>query len=200
MAGPGPRAEAEGSPELPNTQIDSMISGENIARLFDISIEHVRRLARDGVIFPGSPGRYYAARSIHGYVKWLRARAKGRDEVAETQRARLTGAKAEIAEMNRRKMAGELLDAQMISSRMSKVAFNMRNMMGAMPSKLAPILISMSDPVQVEQAIKREINAVVEEFEREFQLGRFDRDGSIVEDDPRLLRSGAEASEGPNDI
>lgn len=128
---------------------------ETIARLFDLTPRRVQQLASEGVIPRAAKGRYELLPSVRGYVAFLRSRIEGEGGDYGAQRARLTRAKADMAEREAAQMAEELIPADDIEAAWTAVTASMRARLLGIPAKVAPQLVATKNFVEV-QAIVRD--------------------------------------------
>ena len=113
------------------------------------SAAEVRRLAQLGVLTRAAAGRFDLKASVKAYTAYLRRRqaagshweGKGRYAV---QRVRLTTAKADLAEMDRQKRAGTLVEAADVKQAWLSILLVVRTRLLAMPNYLAPRLAGKS--------------------------------------------------------
>ena len=99
-----------------------------IAQILGISERHVRRLTDDGIVEEFSHGHYKLVATVQGYTNYLRSQLGGEDDY-NVERARLTRAKREDAEIELRLKRNEL-------HRAADVEFVMGNMLAAFKAKL----------------------------------------------------------------
>ena len=81
-----------------------------IAKLLILTPRWVQHLAREGVIPKSERGRYELVPAVQGYIRYLRDRAIGADlpDGGGDHKIRLLKARADIAEYEAERMAGEL--------------------------------------------------------------------------------------------
>src|SRR5918997_5815277 len=93
---------------------------ETIARLLDLTPRRVQQLVAEGVIPRAERGRYEVVPVVRAYVRYLRERAMasevGQDAFAQ-HRARLTKARADMAELEHAQMLRDLVPAAQVGRR-----------------------------------------------------------------------------------
>ncbi len=87
---------------------------KQLAHLIDCSESNIYKLADQGIIpKPEEKGRYALVKCLHGYLAFVRKRSINDDSEDEgtegDHRKRLTKARADIAEMEAERLAGELV-------------------------------------------------------------------------------------------
>lgn len=112
-----------------------------IARLLDLTERRVQQLSREGVIPRAERGRYDLVGSVRGYVRYLRDQAASRD-VADigSERTRLVGAKADLAEMEAEVRRGDLLSAALVEEAWIAILARLRSQLLVLPDRLAPLV------------------------------------------------------------
>lgn len=117
-----------------------------LARLFNLTAVRVQQLAKDGVVIKGERGRYDLWGSIRGYIKFLQERRVnqwddgGEDGDYAAHRARLTKAKADMAEMEAALRKGEAHDAEAVAKVWGDMLMNAKAKLLSMPTSLAGII------------------------------------------------------------
>jgi phage terminase Nu1 subunit (DNA packaging protein) len=138
---------------------------DTIARVLKLTPRRVQQLSAEGVIPRAERGRYHLIPAVHGYIDYLQARRiDGGDDFA-TQRVRLTRARADMAEMERKQLAEELIPADDVESAWSVVVSAMRARLVAVPSKAAPTLVGKT-AIEVQNSLREHINEALEELAR----------------------------------
>jgi phage terminase Nu1 subunit (DNA packaging protein) len=94
---------------------------------------------------PGAGRKTDAERSEQGYIDYNEARAK-----REFHNAR-------IAEMEERKLAGELAEVADFDETMQKLAANIRSRFVSLPSKTAPSLVGLETVAEIEAELTRAV-------------------------------------------
>lgn len=143
------------------------VSAEELARLLDLTTQHLARLANDGVVPKARHGRYPLAASIQAYVKHLRETAgDGGDRSLSKQRTRLTKSKADIADMERARMMGEMIPKSEVIAMNTAIAATVRTRLLALASKFAPRLVMIKNAIQVEAILRPGIEEGLEDISR----------------------------------
>jgi phage terminase Nu1 subunit (DNA packaging protein) len=122
-----------------------------LAKLFNLTAVRVQQLATDGIVIKHARGRYDLWTSIRNYIKYLQERKvnqwSGSGEGAgdyEGHRARLTKAKADIAELDAELKKGTAHDAEAVAAVWADMIGNARAKLLSLPTTLASQLEGMS--------------------------------------------------------
>jgi phage terminase Nu1 subunit (DNA packaging protein) len=185
---------------------------ETIARLLDLTPRRVQQLVAESVIPRAERGRYEVVPVVRAYVRYLRERAMasevGQDAFAQ-HRARLTKARADMAELEHAQMLQDLVPAAQVEQAWAALVGVLRSRLLALPSKLAPRLAGLAHEAPIQEHLRAEItDALAELSEAELTLEplRASDPGADGEaDDPWLATSddddphGAERGDTPAD-
>ena len=142
---------------------------DTICKLLDLTPQRVAQLVNMGVIPRKERGRYELVPVVRGYIHYLRERAikgdaqAGGDDYA-THRARLTKAKADMAEMEREQMANALIPAVDVERAWIEVVSNMRAKLLAIPTTAAADAQAAATLAEAKQVLKEKINEALAEL------------------------------------
>lgn len=143
-------------------------SVETIANLLEISARQVQSLAKRGIIPKSDNGRYALVPAVQGYLRFLRSRAINGDVASAggdgDYKARLTRARAEIAEMEAERVRGSLVAVDDVTRVWGEAATNLRARMLALPHKVAPMIAVETDITTCHQVIETEVHGVLSEL------------------------------------
>lgn len=142
---------------------------ETICKLLDLTPQRVSQLVNMGVIPKKERGRYELVPVVRGYIHYLRERAiKGDAQSAgddySTHRARLTKAKADMAEMEREQMANRLIPAADVEKAWTDVVANMRAKMLSIPTVAAADAQAAQTLSEAKQVLKERIHDALAEL------------------------------------
>src|SRR4051812_6403090 len=133
---------------------------ETIARLLDLTPRRVQQLVAEGVIPKAERGRYELVPVVRAYIRYLRERALSQDLGSDAfvqHRARLTKARADMAELEHAQMLGELVPAAQVEEAWAAIVAVMRTRLLALPTKLAPRLVALNHEAVIQDALRAEI-------------------------------------------
>lgn len=143
-----------------------------IAKLLLLTDRRVQQLTQDGVIPKTERGRYELAPAVQGYIRFLQERHLGKEgdtgepgeQTIASEKLRKMKADADMAEMDRDKQAGILQDEAAVVRMYAGRIIAVRAKMLGIPKKLAPQLVEMADPVEIETLIKAEVYGALREL------------------------------------
>lgn len=136
---------------------------KTIAKLLMLTERRVQQLAKDGVVPKSERGRYELGPAVQGYIRYLQARAHGNTEPAgsadyHVEKARLTKAQADIAEMEAARRRGDAIDAAEVKRAWQLILGEVRaNLLGNTPQRIASRIVGVDSEVQMKRIIRDEI-------------------------------------------
>lgn len=161
---------------------------EDLAYLVDLTPRRVQQLEVEKVIDKLEHGVYDLVECVRAIVAHRVRSASGSaaSEGEKKARTRLTEAKADIAELNRRELAGELVRVEVQRRNLYAVGREVRNNLETIPDRLAGVLAGETDKSKVHQVLAGEIRAALEQLVEKLTA-------TLVED-PRAYVDGAESN------
>lgn len=139
----------------------TLYTSKVIAEWLGVTERRVRQLRDEGVISEVRPGLYALRPTVSKYITYLR---KGSSDLNE-ERAKLTKAKREAAEMENDRLRGELLEAGEIEKGLRAMNLNIRSRFLSIPAKLAPALVAANgDQAAIYDLLKRAVCETLEEL------------------------------------
>lgn len=138
---------------------------EQLAKLFDVDERWIQKLATNNVVVKDGRGKYLLWPSVKGYIKFLQKRLRDGEEggIGE-HRKRLTSARADLAEMERKRVAGILLPADQVDEMWSRIVAVVKTRILAIPAKMAPRLLVLKRATEIEDALEKEVRDALEEI------------------------------------
>jgi len=130
-----------------------------IAKLLKLTERRVQQLAKDDIIPKAERGKYDLVSSIHGYIDFLKAKAGG-DFTAEDvikNKNKLMKAKAEIAEIERMKATGELIQKEEVKSTWLELINKVKQKLLSIPNKVAPIVVTIKNTNEIKLILQDKI-------------------------------------------
>lgn len=134
---------------MPNPTNNKLVDSKTIAALFDMTPRRVQQLTKDGVIAAvkeGNANRYDLLPTIQRYIRYLTAKANGRepskkDSEIEGRRleaeADLKRSKADIAALQLKELEGTMHRSEDVEAVMTDLVYSIRSMLAALPGRLA---------------------------------------------------------------
>ena len=154
---------------MPNPTNNKLVDSKTIAALFDMTPRRVQQLTKDGVIAAvkeGNANRYDLLPTIQRYIRYLTAKANGRepskkDSEIEGRRleaeADLKRSKADIAALQLSELEGTM-------HRSEDVVYNIRSMLVALPGRLAVDVTGAATPAEASEIIRTEVYKILTEL------------------------------------
>lgn len=138
----------------------TLYTSKVVAQHLNLSERRVRQLRDEDVIREKRPGLYDLVDTMSRYIKYIGAGSK---TDLNDERAKLTRAKREAAEMENRVRKGELMKVGEVEKAYSAMLMNFRSRILALPQKLAPAVASLDgDKQQIQDRIQVELEEVLE--------------------------------------
>ena len=141
-----------------------------IARLLDLTERRVQQLANEGVIPKESRGQYDLIESVRGYIRSLRNQidsgVTAKVTVLENERARLTRARASLAELTESERRDRLVPAEQIEEFLLAILSRVRQGILSLPSRVAPRVHDANTIPEVERLILGYCKEVLEEISK----------------------------------
>lgn len=148
-----------------------LYTSKAVADWLGLTERRVRQLRDEGVIEEAAPGLYDLRATTRKYISYLRG-----GSLAD-ERARLTKAKREAAEMENELRRGSLHRAEDIEAGIKAMLLNIRGRFLSLPAKLSPALAAMGgDQAGIFDELKKAIDETLEEL-RDFRVTFAVREG-----------------------
>ena len=138
-----------------------------IAKLLDLTERRVNQLAKDGVLPKSARGRYELVPVVRAYIRFLREKTVNTDVGADdyaAHRARLTSAKADMAEMEREQMKSNLIPADDVADAWDAMVSNMRAKLLSIPTKSATQTFAAKNVTEAKSILKDAVNDALKEL------------------------------------
>lgn len=133
-----------------------------VADWLGLTPKRVRQLRDEGVIEETKPGLYDMKSSVRKYIAY---KTKGGKTDLNDERAMLTKAKREAAEMENELRRGTLHRTEDIEQGLKTMCLNIRSRFLALPAKLSPTLAALGgDQAGIFDEMKKAIDEVLEEL------------------------------------
>ena len=140
----------------------TLYTSKAVAEWLGLTELRVRQLRDEGVIQEKSPGLYDMRKTVTRYILFIRKGNKKAD--LNDERAMLTRAKREAADMENKVRRGELHSAEDIEKGIKTMCLNIRSRFLTLPAKLAPTLVKMGSQAQIFDELKKAIDEALEEL------------------------------------
>jgi phage terminase Nu1 subunit (DNA packaging protein) len=138
-----------------------------IAKLFNLTERRVQQLAKEGIIPKGERGKYDLVECVTAYIKYLQELAFGQSlkpADAHTEKTRLVRAQADHEELKVRERRGELISVGLVESEWTDMVSAMRAKLLSLPVRVAQVAISAQSIREIEENVRTQIYAALEEL------------------------------------
>jgi phage terminase Nu1 subunit (DNA packaging protein) len=143
-----------------------------IAKLFMITERRVQQLTKEKILPQIARGQYDLMSTIQAFIRYLNERIKNGDDAdLLKERALLTKAQRETAELELAVMRGELHKCDDVMRVWTENVVNCRSRLLAVPTKVAPILAEIGDAQNIQAILKEAINEALDEL-TDYNKGR----------------------------
>lgn len=140
-----------------------------LAAVLGLSANRIHQLAKDGIIQPVKRGRYPLAASVQAYIDFVRKGTGDEDDIKQAKllnsaNVTLKQAKAIIAQMEAKELAGKMHRSEDVAAMTEDLVYSIRNMLNALPGRLATDVAGTDNPAEAADIIRREINRMLREL------------------------------------
>lgn len=166
--------------EVENGKI--ICSTAEVGMALGLTDRRVRQLRSDGVIEAMGRNKYDLTEAIQGYINFLTGGADNSKEVSNDyhyERAKLTKAKRETAEIELALLRAEVHSAEDIRAVMSGMLMSFRARLLALPTKMAPMLLAQAELTKIQDLLRSGIYECLSELS-EYDPADFAGKGAVV--------------------
>lgn len=138
-----------------------------IAKLLMLSDRRVQQLTKEGVIPKAERGRYELAPAVQGYIRYLQERSLRSDASPidyHVEKARLTKAQADLAEIEAAKALNEVAPVAQIEHAWANFCAETRVRARNIPERVVSSLVGCTEERQIKALLLREIDQVLAEM------------------------------------
>lgn len=145
---------------------ETIIGTQELATIIGITTRHINRLDAEDVFIKVGRGQYKLCQSIQTYIdKYVRVNEENKKDVSyEEEKALLTKAQREKAEIELAELRDEIYRADHIIPIIQELLLGARNRLLAIPPRAAPQVMASTELVDVQEIIKREIYDALNEL------------------------------------
>lgn len=149
--------EAMGTPSLSATQLSS---------LFGVSEVTIYDLCKREVLVNNN-GRFDLVNSVRSYIAYIKSGASVRGNAKgaldyNAEKARLTKAQADLAEVNLAKAQGKVIEVEQVEINLANVFAEVRANMRNIPARVSSHLVGESDERVIRKRLLEEVDLVLE--------------------------------------
>ncbi len=150
-----------------------------MAQWLGLTERRIRQMRDAGIIREAKPGLYDMKPTVQAYLAYLRNNTGDLNQ----QRAELTKAKKELAELELGERKGNLHRTEDVEQALTTMLMNFRTKIMSMPAKLAKTVAGMSESAEIYDLLKKETDEALDElsdYDKAFAV-REDADGNDEE-------------------
>ena len=141
-------------------------STTTIAKLLQLSERRVQQLTKDGIIPKVDRGKYELVPAVHGYINYLRHQMSAEvstDDIVKNKN-RLTLATAELREIEKSQLEGELIPALEIKKTWLHYVNLIKTKLMSIPNKTAPQMVTVNNINDAKNILKERIHDTLDEI------------------------------------
>lgn len=154
-----------------------LYSAKVIADLLDLTEKRVRQLRDEGIVKEATRNFYELKPTVQAYIAYIKGLNGGAGKADyNEEKALLIKAKRQSEELDLQVKTNELHSADVVERIVSDMLIRFKSRMMSIPSKLAPKLVSMSDPTDISELLRSSI------YEALFELSDFKTAASELEE------------------
>jgi len=143
--------------------IEGTLKVDELAALVGVSTRWIAKLQRDGIVPAPTKGEYPAQESITRLFAYFRAKGDGdKLDKLDSQRARLTKSKADIADFQRKRMIGEFVERSKVIGSIATIMATVTARLLAVPAKIAQRLATTMKAADAEELVRTAIEEALE--------------------------------------
>jgi hypothetical protein len=165
---------------------------DTICKLLDLTPQRVNQLVREGIVPRAERGRYELVPVVQAYVRYLRDRAVKGDVHGDdysAHRTRLVKARADLMEMEKAQIEGQLIPAHDVEKAWTEVFSNCRAKMLSIPTKTAAEVFGADSLPAVKGILKSAVNEALHELANvEIKTNNPIRSENLDRDDEKVAR------------
>ena len=157
----------------------TLYTSKAVAQWLGLTERRIRQMRDAGIIREAKPGLYDMKPTVQAYLAYLRNNTGDLNQ----QRAELTKAKKELAELELGERKGNLHRTEDVEQALTTMLMNFRTKIMSMPAKLAKTVAGMSESAEIYDLLKKETDEALDElsdYDKAFAV-REDADGNDEE-------------------
>ena len=143
-------------------------STTTIAKLLKLSERRVQQLTKDGIIPKIDRGKYELVPAVHGYIDYLRHQMSAEvstDDIVKNKN-RLTLATAELREIEKSQLEGELITALEVKKTWLHYISLIKTKLLSIPNKAAPQMVTVDNIGLAKSLLKERIYDTLDEISK----------------------------------
>lgn len=152
---------------------DRNVTTTELALILGITGRRVQQLTQDGVLTTVSRGKFVLSDAVQAYIGSISRGGLTKEEAEEAKKiervkakaeATLKTSKAKIAQAEAKELSGQMHRSEDVAAMTSELIYTIRGALMALPSRVAINAAALSDPAEVAEYIRTEVNQIAEEI------------------------------------
>ena len=149
------------------------VTTTQLASIIGLTARRIRQLSQDGVLVSSSPGKYILSDAVQAYIGSLARGGMTKEEAEEAKKiervkakaeATLKTSKAKIAQAEAKELSGQMHRSEDVAAMTAELIYTIRGALMALPSRVAINAAALSDPAEVAEYMRGEVNQIAEEI------------------------------------
>ena len=136
---------------------DMTVTTTQLAAVLGITNRRVQQLTQDGVLTTVSRGKFVLGDAVQAYNASTARGGLTKEEAAEAS-------KAKIAQAEAKELSGQMHRSEDVAAMTSELIYTVRGALMALPSRVAINAAALSDPAEVAEYMRGEVNQIAEEI------------------------------------
>jgi len=144
--------------------LDAVCGATLLAKLFGTQVRRVQELGASGVLPKEGRNEYRLLESVTAFVAYLRERHATHPRDLNLEKARLTKAQADRAEIELAKARGELIPANDVAKTWGDLVLAAKARLNAIPTSAAPTVHAADSTTEVTRILALQIEEALDEL------------------------------------
>lgn len=159
---------------MPDDSTAKLVDSKIIAQFFEMTPRRVQQLTKDGIITAvkqGNANRYDLLSTVQSYIRYLAAKANGRERKygdVESRRleaeADLKRSKADMAALQLKELEGKMHRSEDVEAVMTDLVFAIRASLIALPGRLAVDVAAAQTAAEASVIIRDEVYKILDDL------------------------------------
>ena len=123
------------------------VTTTQLASIIGLTARRIRQLSQDGVLVSSSPGKYILSDAVQAYIGSLARGGMAKEEAEEAK-----------------ELSGQMHRSEDVAAMTAELIYTIRGALMALPSRVAINAAALSDPAEVAEYMRGEVNQIAEEI------------------------------------
>lgn len=155
---------------------------KDLADTLGVSERRIRQMVKEGIAVKVSAGRFDFKESAKRYIQGMKEKEKSQNQSLEKLKVAQAAETLMHEKLKKRKtelvvneMEKKLHLAEDVESIWNIMVFSAKSRITSIPTKIAPMLVGIEDPKEIQTLLRREINECLNEIAN-YDVSKFDKD------------------------